>query len=238
MPIIDAYTLIGAWPQAEVDLSVEALAAGMQARSVGHSLVTHTAAIFYNQTVGNDQCIELCSRHAPLHPVAVLNPLDYPQCLREAEKRLAQGVRAFRLCPREHGYPFSGRVGPLRELLRALEGVKVLFVDLADLPAPVLTSDIDELLPAPTVATVTAAGLGTVLHCANGTPNLWVETSRLEAGGAIEAAVEHLGAPRVVFGSGAPLRSLGSAVMSLQFAELDEATRTAIFETSLAKAMA
>jgi predicted TIM-barrel fold metal-dependent hydrolase len=59
---------------------------------------------------------------------------------------------------------------------------------------------------------------------------VWVETSRLDAGGAIEAAVKYLGANRVIFGSGSPLRSIGSAVMSLQYAELSDADRAAIFE--------
>ncbi|HEU4754061.1 MAG TPA: hydrolase, partial [Armatimonadota bacterium] len=64
-------------------------------------------------------------------------------------------------------------------------------------------------------------------------PNVWVETSNLAAGGAIEAAVKGLGAERVVFGSGAPLRVLGSAVMSVQYAELSEADRGAVFEGNL-----
>lgn len=230
MPIIDSYTLLGAWPQAEVDLSVEALAAGMQARGISHSLVTDTTAVFYNPGIGNAQNIQLCSQHQPLIPVAVVNPLSYPECLVEIDRCLEKGVRVFRLCPREHGYPFSAMVGPLRHVLRKMEGAKLLLVDVAGMPAPVISADAEDLLPIPTAFTVDAAGLGTVLAAGRLGQNVWVETSGLEAGGAVEAAVRNLGANRVVFGSTSPLRGIGSAVMSVQYAELSDADRQAIFE--------
>jgi len=238
LPIIDSYTLLGAWPLAEVDLSVEALAAGMQARGISHSLVTHTSAIFYNPTIGNEQVINLCSQHQPLLPVAVINPLLYPDCLAEIDRCLGKGVRAFRLCPREHGYPFSSAVGPLRNVLRKLEAAKLLLVDVVGLPAPVITADVEDLLPVPTAFTVDAAGLGTILAAGRLGQNIWVETSGLEAGGAVEAAVRNLGANRVIFGSTSPLRGIGSAVMSVQYAELSEADRAAIFEGNVQRIMA
>ena len=238
MPIIDCYTLLGCWPQARADLSVETLAAGMQARGVGRSLVTHTTAIFYDETQGNDEAVAICRQHGPLSPVAVINPLEYPGCLDEIARRLEQGVQVFRLCPREHHYPFSGSVGPLREVLRRLEPARLVLVDVAGLPAPVIAANVEDLLPCPTAFTVDAAGLGTVLQSAHLGQHVWVETSRLDAGGAIEAAVKHVGAERIVFGSGAPLRTLGSAVMSVQFAEVSEADRNAIFEGNVQRLLA
>ena len=237
MPIIDAYGLVGAWPRAEVDLSVEALAASMQSRGVGHCLVTHTAAIFYENTEGNRQAIQLAAQHGPLSAVAVINPLDYPDCLTEVKRCLDQGVKVFRLCPREHGYPLSGAVGPLRAVLEALSGAKLIVIDAAELPAPVITSDVPALLKVPTAISVHTGGLGTLLHAGTISPHVWAETSRLEAGGAIETAVKVLGTQRVVFGSAQPLRSVGSAVMSVQFAEITEADRQAVFEGNIQRAL-
>ena len=237
MPIIDSYTLLGAWPQAEVDLSLEALATGMQARQVTRSLVTHTGAIFYDATDGNDQIFATCAQHDPLTPVAVINPLRYPDCLDEVARCLDKGVQVFRLCPREHRYPFSASVGPLRETLRQLEGARLLLVDLAGLASPVLSADLEDLLSLPTAVTVTGTELGTAIQAAKNGPNLWIETSRLDMGGAVEAAVRHVGANRVIFGSGAPLRALGSAVMSVQYADLSEEDRTAIFEGNVQRVL-
>ena len=238
MPITDCYTLLGSWPQAEVDLSIEALAAGMQARGVTQSLVTHTSAIFYTPSLGNDQTVQICSQHQPLVPVAVVDPLKYPECLDEVARRLEQGVRVFRLCPREHGYPFQGLVGPLREVLSKLSGAQLILVDLVGLPAPVIGADLHDLLPCPTAVSVDSCALGTLIHAGRQAQNLWVDTSRLDGGGAIEAAVRHLGAERVVFGSVAPLRTLGSAVVSVQYAELSDAERSAIFEGNVQRALA
>ena len=237
MPIVDAYTLLGTWPEMEVDLSVEALATGMQSRGVGRSLVTHTTAIFYHTALGNEQTIQLCSQFEPLEAVAVINPLNYPDCLDEITRCLERGVRVFRLCPREHGYPFSGAVGPLREVIQRLDRARLLLADLSGLTAPEISADLSELLPVPTAVSVDGAGLGTAIHAARQGPNLWIETSCLAAGGALEAAVRHVGAERVIFGSGAPLRSLGSAVMSVQYAELSEADRNAVFEGNVQRAL-
>jgi len=237
VPIIDCYTMLGAWPQAEVDLSVEALAAGMQARAVSRSLVSHTSAIFYDMTLGNRQVQHLCSQHAPLVPVAVVNPLHYPLCLDEAARCLAEGVKVFRLCPREHGYPFSGSVGPLKELLQKLEPAALLLVDVVGMAAPVLGAEMDDLLKCPTAVTVDGQGLGTALQAARAGSHLWIETSRLDSGGSLEMAVKTIGADRVVFGSGAPLRSLGSAIMSVQYAELTETDRAAVFEGNVQRAL-
>jgi hypothetical protein len=237
VPIIDCYTLLGAWPDAEVDLSLEALAAGMQARNVSRSLVTHTTAIFYDSRLGNEQAVQFCSSAAPLTPVAVINPLAYPACLEEIIRCLGQGIHVFRLCPREHGYPLSGSFGPLREVLGRLKAAKLVLADLVGLPAPVLSGQVEDLLAVPTAFTVDNNTLGTVLHAGTRSPNVWVETSRLDAGGAVEAAVKHLGANRVVFGSGAPLRSVGCAVMSVQYAELSDADRAAVFEGNIQRAL-
>jgi len=238
MPITDCYTLLGAWPDAEVDLSVEALAAAMQARSITRALVTHTSAMFYDPPSGNDEALALCKQHAPLEAVAVINPLIFPACLEEIDRCFNAGVRVFRLCPRQHGYPLSGQVGPLRDVLRKLEFARLILADVADLPAPGLTADLAEMLPTATAFTVTGVGLGLVLQAGRYGPNVWVETSRLDAGGAIEAAVRHLGPERVIFGSEAPLRSSGSAVMSVQYADIEESARAAIFEGNLQRLFA
>ena len=238
MPLIDAYTLLGSWPLSERDLTLEDLAAGMQARGIARSLVTHTSAIFYDPPIGNALAQSLAAQHAQLSPVAVIDPLRYPACLDEIARCLGAGIRIFRLCPREHGYPFSGSVGPLREVLSRLDQARLLLVDLAELSVPIITPDIVELLPAPTAFTVDNRGLGTLVHAAHLNPRVWAETSRLDGGSAVQLAVQHLGAERVVFGSAAPLLSVGSAVMSVQYAEISEGDRVLVFAGNIARALA
>jgi predicted TIM-barrel fold metal-dependent hydrolase len=85
-------------------------------------------------------------------------------------------------------------------------------------------------LTTPTVFSVEGGQLGELLALGAQEEKVLVETSRLTALGAVAAAVRHLGVDRVLFGTGAPLRPVGAAVMSVQYAEISDADRTAIFE--------
>jgi uncharacterized protein len=66
-------------------------------------------------------------------------------------------------------------------------------------------------------------------------PGLHLETTSLLAAGALEAAVRAAGATRLLFGSGAPLRALSSALMTVQLADLSDADRAAILGDNLAR---
>ena len=231
MPIIDCNTLTGFWPHADVDLSAEALLEGMKSRQVSRSFVTHTAAMLYDTRVGNDAIAHICGQNREFTPVAVLNPLDFPDCIQEAEQRLSQGFRIFRLCPYEHGYPLSAQLSSLTQLLAALqEEARLILVDASRLAAPAIEATLATQLETPMALTVTGAQLGLILSLAKESEHLQVETSYLAAGGAVAAALRHLGAERVLFGSGAPLLSLSAAVMSVQYAEIGEIDRLAVFE--------
>src|SRR5204863_10173598 len=96
----------------------------MRARSVARSLAYSAKALFYDTGEGNDDTIAVCAQRQELLPVAVLDPRAYPACLEEAHRRLAQGVRVFRLFPDHHGYPID--FAPAAELLEELAGQVVI----------------------------------------------------------------------------------------------------------------
>lgn len=235
MPLFDVHTLTGSWPTGEADLSLDALAQSMKSRQIDSALVTHTGALFYDSASGNAECRQICTDQPALRPVAVINPLGFPGCLEEIKRAADAGVTAFRLAPREHNYAFSASTGPLTAVLKRLESARLLLVDLTGLPQPVIHADIIEHLETPTAFTIQGSSLGILLHAAAMSPHVYIETSRLTAGGAIEAAVRRVGSERVLWGSGSPLYSAGSAVMSLQYAELNESERTAIFSGNARK---
>ena len=64
---------------------------------------------------------------------------------------------------------------------------------------------------------------------------LELTTRGTEAAGALECVVKAAGAARLVFASGSPLYSLGSALMSVQFAALSDADRAAILGENMAR---
>ena len=238
MPIIDCQTIVGVWPSSPVDLSPGALTSAMQARGVARAIACHTSAIFYDAPSGNRAVEAMAGLTPGLVPAAVLNPRRYPACLAEAKRALAAGVRCFRFFPGIHDYPFSGQLAALTETLDALRGAKMLQIDLQGAGAAHLARDFGPQLTMPTLLTVECEDLALALAAAKQIAYLRIDTSRLTATGAIDTAVRTLGADRVLFGSGAPLTALGSAIMSVQYAELSEAERAAVLEGNAAKILA
>ena len=230
MPIIDCRAWVGSWPASPADLSPGTLVAAMQGRGVGRAIVSHTTAVFYDPPLGN-QAMEAISRQAPaLVPAAVINPRHFPGCITEAKRALQAGVTCFRFFPGLHGYTFDARLGALRACLDALQGAKYLHVDFEGGSWNLMSADLADALPAPTVLTVSNEDLGLALAACQQVPTLLLDTSRLTATGALDLAAQAVGAERVLFGSGAPLNSLGSAIMSVQYAELGEIVRGAVLE--------
>lgn len=232
MPFIDAHTVFGFWPMEKVDLSVDTLQAAMQARSVTRSLAYSAKALFYDAGEGNDDTVAVCAQRPELLPVAVLDPRAYPACLEEARKRLSQGVRVFRLFPDRHRYPID--FAPAAELLEELAG-QVVIVTTGQMGTPTALSRLLGQSGCRTVLELESADLlGEALAALRRCPCLELTTRGTEAAGALEAAVAAAGAARLVFASGSPLYSLGSALMSVQFAALSEGDRTAILGDNFA----
>jgi predicted TIM-barrel fold metal-dependent hydrolase len=253
LPLIDADVAFGFWPVEKVDLSVDALQAAMRARSVAQGLAYSAKALFYDAGEGNDDTVAVCAQRPELLPVAVLDPRAYPACLEEARQRLAQGVRVFRLFPDRHGYPID--FAPAAELLEELAG-QVVIVATSQIGAPTALARLLEAERAHSAREVQPGRSGSISGCCvvlelgsadllgealaalRRCPCLELTTRGTEAAGALEAAVAAVGAARLVFASGAPLCSLGSALMSVQFATLSEGERAAILGDNLGRLLA
>lgn len=232
MPFIDAHTVFGFWPVEKVDLSVDSLLAAMQARGVTRSLAYSAKALFYDAGEGNDDTVAICGQRPELLPVAVLDPRAYPACLEEGRKRLSQGVRVFRLFPDRHHYPID--FAPAVELLEELAG-QVVIVSTGQMGTPTALARLVGSTGCCTILELESADLlGEALAALRRCACLELTTRGTEAAGALEAAVKAAGAARLVFASGSPLYSLGSALMSVQFAALSDGDRTAILGDNLA----
>jgi predicted TIM-barrel fold metal-dependent hydrolase len=235
VPIIDCNTLFGFWPREKVDLSVDTLLGAMRARSVARSVTCSAKAILYDTGEGNDDTAVVCGGKTELIPAAVLDPRQYPVCLEEARKRLGQGVRVFRLYPDRHGYPTD--FAPLEELLPLL-GDALVMVSASWVGAATSLVRWTSRFPGRLVLTdLSPMALGEALAALKSSDRVYLETSGpgLESAGALEIAVRTLGPDRILFGSGAPLISLGSALTALEYADLSDAERAAIQGDNLAK---
>ncbi|MDQ3815351.1 MAG: amidohydrolase family protein [Armatimonadota bacterium] len=215
LPIFDACTLFGPWPQHPADLTVESLIQIMAKNGIVRSLATATTGIFYDYRQGNSETLQAAQQHPQqLFPVATLDPRAYPECMAEAERRAHEGFRLFRFFPDRQQWPLH--FAPFQELLRKCDELGV--------PVAVTIShagDCTELADAVTftqapllLAGVVSANLGEALAVMRSDPKFHLETVHLLAPGALEAIRDNVpsGAERMVFASYSPLRYLSAAL--------------------------
>ena len=86
MHVVDIGTLHGVRPSSDLDLSAETLLRVMRDNQVSRALTYSLKAAQYNFSTGNDETLALCQAHDNLHPVAVVDPRQYPDCMAEVER--------------------------------------------------------------------------------------------------------------------------------------------------------
>jgi len=213
-PIFDACALFGPWPRHD-ELELPDLFGAMKASNIARSLALSTTGMFYDFRAGNAATLEAARANpGQLLPTATLDPRAYPACLTEIEAIARGGLRLVRFFPSQQGWPI--RFAPFRELLAKCDelGVRVA-VDIHD------AGDITELADsvAFTSAPILLAGvesqhLGEAVCVMRGAPKFHIETTHLNAPGALEAIVQNVpdGAQKLVFASYSPLRYGSSAL--------------------------
>jgi predicted TIM-barrel fold metal-dependent hydrolase len=214
-PIFDACTVFGPWPQHSTGLPVESLLEVMTQNDIARSLVTATVGIFHDYRQGNEETLQTAKRYAQqLYPVATLDPRAYPECLKEAEARAADGFRLFRFFPDRQGWPL--RYAPFRELLQKCDELEVpVAIAVAQSGDCTELADAVAFMRAPVLLSgITPALAGEALAAMRADTKFYVETTHLFSPGALETVrdVVPQGAERLVFASYSPLRYLSAAL--------------------------
>lgn len=225
LPILDACTLFGTWPQHSADLSVESLLATMAHNGVVRSFATSTSGIFYDYRQGNIETLAAARKYPQqLFPIATLDPRAYPEAIGEAEARAAEGFRLFRFFPERQGWPL--RYAPFRELLQKCDSLKVTVAvttsrhgEITELADAVAFTQAPLLL-----AGVTPRNLGEAIAIMKGDSKFYIETTALLAPGALEMVRDSVpnGIERMVFASYSPLRYLSAALHPIVYSSLSD----------------
>lgn len=215
LPIFDACTFFGPWPQHPADLAVESLLQVMAQNGIARSLATATTGIFYDYRQGNTETLEAAQAHPQqLFPVATLDPRAYPEALEEAEARAQEGFRLFRFFPDRQCWPI--RYAPFRELLQKCDtlGVPVAVTVARPGDCTALADEVAFTQAPLLLSGVTPDNLGEVLAVLRSDTKFHVETTHLLAPFALEKIRDSVpqGVERLVFASYSPLRYLSAAL--------------------------
>jgi len=228
MDIVDIGTLFGVRPATDLDLSAETLLRMMANNQVDEALTCSLKAIQYNFSTGNDQTLDLCRAHPSLHPVAVVDPRQAPDCLAEVERCASAGFVAFRFFREYQGWAIANQ--SFKHLLQAIvqTGKPVIVHTPASGDATALL-DIAGGWDIPVVlASITYSILSEALAVVTDGPNFYLEAHRVALPGQVEAMIETVGAERLMFGSWAPLFSQRPSMDMVLESEISQADKSLI----------
>lgn len=231
--IIDLDTMTGFWPQRQVDISNGRLLQMMDQHGVRRACVVSARGALFDHFEGNDETLAWCREQPRFIPVGTIDLRRFQGYREEIQRLTEAGVRLWRLFPEYQGWTPDQAV--LRRVLDALESVgAVLF--LSGQPSAVASAVAG-------TGVTTILGLhfyqaGDFLALLEEGSNLYVSTRLLHGPGAVNVLVEAMGHQRLVFGSGAPLSSMGSALRCLEVAALSDEQRAAILGGNLQRLLA
>jgi predicted TIM-barrel fold metal-dependent hydrolase len=223
--LVDANCRVGpfSWGQIGGD-SVDALLRRMDAVGIAQAVVSHTVSWHHDPATGNALVVEQVADQTRLRPCWVAIPDTCGQVAppkQFAADAIESGVGAIRAYPREHDFDLDGLEfdGYLTECSEA--GLPML-VDLAATNWRAIASVAD----AHPDLTLIVCEIGyRVLRRAVAVlerhPNVLLDLSDLSTHEGLEWLCERLGSGRVVFGTAAPLRDPGEAVVRLLWSDLD-----------------
>ena len=207
----------------------------MDEKGIDKAMVSSAAAITYRNTQpANEELAAAVKAHRDrLIPFAVINPFyaGWRDDLRICHEQF--GMKGLRLYPKWHNYALSDRC--LLDLVHeATERGMVVSIPirvedyrqrswLVDVPDVPLGEIVDLVKACPQARFILLNGAG-YTRCPlgqkdNGLPaNYWIEISRLSAAMANELGtlVSRLGAERIVFGTGVPLKYPDPALIKLE----------------------
>lgn len=229
--IIDVNTVFGVIPKDNFDASVERLKELIGGHGISKVCSLSLKGLYYDFKEGNDETWSVAQENEEIIPVATINPRKYVGCWEEVGRCVELGFKLFKLFPNEQGWghdyaPFSRLLKIIGEyslpiLLPASSGMTPMARIASHFKTPVIFTG------------VSYGNLSEALVIMEETPDIYIETSRLNTPDAYELIVETVGPGRVLFGSGAPLEHIGSVLEPIMKAEISQGARQSILGGNL-----
>ena len=221
--ILDFHTLFGPIPpRGAAQPGTERLRSLLTRHEIAGAVTVSTRALFHSAPAGNRETLALCQDSGGiLQPAAVLDPR-----LPNAAQTVA-GARVLCLLPASQHWPVL--YAPLADCLKAVAaagGVVPLYIEVS---RPGDATAAAQMVRASGYAGAVVLGafggdtLTEAVSVARGNDKFRLATDGLRGVGEVDFAVKELGAGRVVFASGVPVRSLGAALALVRQANLSPA---------------
>jgi hypothetical protein len=233
--LFDANCMLGRTiaPKPGFPLAVDELLAVMDDFEIAEALAYHAMSKEFHPADGNRLLLEEIARTGRLHPTWVVMPSEtgeFPDEETLVDQMLSHNVRAARVFPHPDRHNFSLKPGASGRLLRSLQSRRVpLFVDQEQIDWETVGEVCDRFPQLPLVLTNVGYRLDRLLYpLLKRFDNLHVELSSYCGHRAIEELAGRFGAGRLLFGTGLPRFTPGSAIGMLSYARISEDDRRLI----------
>lgn len=249
---IDCYAMIGKRGPKDVEAQyeTEVLLEEMEWCGIHGALVAHSTAKEYDPMFGNRLLMRELKKSKRLYGVWAVMPHhtgEMPEPKDTVKEMLDNGIRAAKMYPRAHRYPFT--IDFCGELLRELEKNNILLMvegghmynpDIFEPSNQVLLSDLDVILsrfPELNVLLQASRWESTryVYPLMKKHNRLHVELSNHQGNRAMEVYAQWFGVERVLFGTGALEKSPGAAKAFVDYCTLSDEGKRQIAAGNVAR---
>ena len=229
--MIDVSVLVGASPrlQPSAPYNLEAAVHELRSHDISTALVAARGGASYRAEVGNDIALAAAgsSNGVELLAVGTLNPRQYLDWSSELDRVLSAGVVALRFFPDVQQWTVDSEV--FRTIVDELKGRRPILMPMSKFGDASTIGAATERLDQPVVLigahyTQLADGLAALQRW----PHLHLETSCLGQFRGVETVVAEVGADRLLFGSGTPLRPIQAPLNAVLTAAISEQEKHAI----------
>jgi len=249
---IDSYAYVGKRGPKDVEsqYETEVLLEEMEWAGVHGALVTQSTAKEYDPMYGNHMLTRELKKSPRLYGVWAVMPHHTGECPPPKEliaELRDNGIRAVRMCPRQHRYPFhvdfcGELLGALEEegILLMVEGGHLYVNDVLETTNQVLVNELDAVLTRfPRLNVLLQGGRWDatrfIYWLMAKHRNLHVELSAHQGNRAMEVFRDWFGAERILFGTGALEKSPGAAKSFVDYCTLSEEEKSLVASGNIAR---
>lgn len=227
--ILDVNTYFGPTPTHRADGSPQALVSTLEKHSVQWCLTLSTYGVYHSDKSGNQETMNACANFERVIPVATINPLEYYGDQSGLGDLAAQPFEMFRFFPQVQGWPLE--FAPFTAVVQQLARTR---------PVPLMISvrkpgDISLLarLLSGYESSVILEGVGPntlaeSISVLRNEKTFYLETHALRNPDSLSVIRDTIGIDRVLFGSGAPGKSLAASLRSIQHSGLTPEEQIAV----------
>jgi len=226
--IIDINTIFGAYPSEHADSTAETLIKEMSAHEVEKSFALSTWGIFYNEALGNEHTLRAQQHFSgKIAAVATISPHSFFSDT-TVDLLVDQPFAIFRFFPDLQEWPID--YAPFAQILKVLgEHRRPIMVTTAKPGQATVLARVAAQYPGPIILEgVGSSNMAEALCVLQEHENFFVETHNFKLPGALETFRNRVGIERIVFGSGGPALSLGSALAYVNSSALTDDEKSAV----------